>query len=195
MLNDIPDFHVANGQMPQDVMHVILEGVLPYEMKMMLKVFIFDKRYFGLKTLNARLSGFVYGRNESRTKPPKSFERKNIAGESSLSLSGEFCSILVATYKFFDDNFFIASQAWTFAAILPLIVGHMIPEDDLHWECYLLLLQIIQYSTAKVTSSSSSSYLAALVDQHHQMFVQCYPEARITPKMHYMVHFAQQICR
>ena len=71
----------------------------------------------------------------------------------------------------------------------------MVPEDDLHWECYLLLLQIIQYSTAKVISASSSVYLSALIDQHHQIFVQCYPGIKVTPKMHYMVHFPQQICR
>ena len=56
-----------------------------------------------------------------------------------------------------------ASQAWTFSTILPLVIGHMIPNDDLHWECYLLLLQIIQYSTAKVISLSSSVYLSALI--------------------------------
>ena len=44
----------------------------------------------------------------------------------------------------------LASQAWTLATILPMVIGHRIPEDDLHWDCYLLLLQIIQLSTAKV---------------------------------------------
>lgn len=41
--------------MPQDVMHVILEGILPFEIKLMLKVFIYDKKYFGLTLLNDRL--------------------------------------------------------------------------------------------------------------------------------------------
>lgn len=90
---------------------------------------------------------------------------------------------------------YIASQAWTFAIILPMIIGHKIPEEDPHWECYLLLLQIIQYSLAKVSSIPSSCYLAALIDQHHQIFLQCYPGVRILPKMHYMVHFSQQILR
>ena len=37
VLNDILHFHVANGQMPQDLMHVILEDVLPLEIKLMFK--------------------------------------------------------------------------------------------------------------------------------------------------------------
>ena len=69
-------------------MHVILEGILPLEIKMMLKTFIYEKHYFELITLNERLKSFVYGRSESRTKPPKPFERKNIFGDSSLGLSG-----------------------------------------------------------------------------------------------------------
>lgn len=36
VLNDIPDFW-AGGQMPQDVMHMLLEVVLEFEIKLMLK--------------------------------------------------------------------------------------------------------------------------------------------------------------
>ena len=89
----------------------------------------------------------------------------------------------------------LASQTWTFAIILPLLIGHKIPVDDLHWECYLLLLQILQYSTARVSSLSSSLYLTALISQHHQIFVTCYPGVKLIPKMHYLIHFPQQICR
>ena len=92
-------------------------------------------------------------------------------------------------------NVFIASQAWTFIIILPLIIGNEIPEDDINWECFLLLVQIIQYCTAQISSESSSLYLAALINQHHQMFVQCYPHICVLPKMHYMVHLPHQILR
>jgi len=79
---------VANGQMPQDLMHLLFEGVVPFEIKLMLKVFIYEKHNFDLDLLNCRLSSFVYGKNESRTKPPKEFDRRKITGDSSLGLSG-----------------------------------------------------------------------------------------------------------
>ena len=88
VLNKIPNFHVANGQMPQDLMHLLFEGVVPFEIKLMLKVFIYEKCYLDLDLLNSRLSSFVYGRSESRTKPPKEFVRRKITGDSSLGLSG-----------------------------------------------------------------------------------------------------------
>ena len=35
VLNQLDDFSVGNTQLPQDVMHILLEGVLPYTIKAM----------------------------------------------------------------------------------------------------------------------------------------------------------------
>ena len=35
-LNQIDNFHVTNSQLPQDVMHMLLEGMLPLETKLMI---------------------------------------------------------------------------------------------------------------------------------------------------------------
>lgn len=51
ILDEIPNFHVANGQMPQDIMHILFKGVVPFEIKLMLKVFIYEKHYFNLDLL------------------------------------------------------------------------------------------------------------------------------------------------
>ena len=71
---------------------------------------------------------------------------------------------------------------WTFATLLPLIIGDKNPLDDRLWECILLLLEITKYCTARVTSASAS-YVKALVDQHHKGFTQCYPDEKHTPKL------------
>ena len=84
---------------------------------------------------------------------------------------------------------------WTFASLLPLIIGDLVPEDEPHWECYLLLLQVVKHCTSRITSAMSSAIVAALVDQHHQSFKACYPGVMLTPKMHYMVHFPRQLLR
>jgi len=89
-LNKIEHFHVANSQLPQDLMHVLLEGALPMEIKLMLNAFIYEKKYFSLALLNNRIGSFTYGRTEARTKPPKQIEPKHITGEAKLPLSGEF---------------------------------------------------------------------------------------------------------
>ena len=88
-LNEIKYFHVANFQMPQDIMHVLLEGALPLETRLMLNVFIYDDGYFTLEHLNQRVKSFTYGRVEARTKPPKEFDKAHFTGpRAKLHLSG-----------------------------------------------------------------------------------------------------------
>ena len=87
-LNQIKHFHVASLQMPQDVMHVILEGVLPLETRLMLASFI-ENGYFTLDLLNQRVLNFTYGRVEAKTKPPKQLEKSHLMGpKGKLHLSG-----------------------------------------------------------------------------------------------------------
>ena len=81
-LNDIPGFHAANSQLPQDIMHVLLEGVVPLELKLMLYEFV-NKKYFDVEFLNSRIENFTYGKKEQRNKPPK-----GITLEGNIRLSG-----------------------------------------------------------------------------------------------------------
>lgn len=50
-------YHVADG-LPGDAMHDILEGLLQYEAKEMLKVFILEEKYFSINQLNERIRKF-----------------------------------------------------------------------------------------------------------------------------------------
>ena len=60
---------MANWQLPQDVMHVLLEGVVKQELQLLLQVFIYDKKLFTLSILNAQLESFGYGYSEVACKP------------------------------------------------------------------------------------------------------------------------------
>ena len=75
------------------------------------------------------------------------------------------------------------------------MIGDLIPQDNKKWECFLMLLDILQICTARISSVSQVGFLEALIHDHHQLFTQCYPSVSIIPKMHYMVHFPQQIIR
>jgi hypothetical protein len=47
--------------LPDDAMHDVLEGVLQYECKEMLKEFILKEKYLTLEQLNDRMTQFDYG--------------------------------------------------------------------------------------------------------------------------------------
>lgn len=90
---------------------------------------------------------------------------------------------------------FAAAQIWNFATYLPLLIGDKVPEEDSMWLCFLHLLEIVKYCTARVTSKAASEYVCALVEYHHQEFKKCYPSQPLIPKSHYMVHFPRLMLR
>jgi len=67
-LNGLQDFHVCSSQLPQDLMHIMLEGVVPYTMKVMIRSYTHVKGYFTLHDLNQRILHFRFSRSESKYK-------------------------------------------------------------------------------------------------------------------------------
>lgn len=67
-LNELDNFHVID-QVPQDIMHVLLEGVIPYELLLMLTSFVNDQKYFSVHLLNDRIASFAYSTHEGTNKP------------------------------------------------------------------------------------------------------------------------------
>jgi hypothetical protein len=52
-----------------DIMHDFLEGIVPYELKLILSSFIYDMKYFSLEVFNSRLASFDYGYCYRSNKP------------------------------------------------------------------------------------------------------------------------------
>ena len=67
-LNNSKYFHVVDG-LPSDIMHGILEGVLPLHFKVMLRKFIVEEKRFTINELNRRFQGFAFGTSDYRNKP------------------------------------------------------------------------------------------------------------------------------
>ena len=86
-----------------------------------------------------------------------------------------------------------ASQMWCLARLLPMFVGEHIEEDP-HWENFLLMLTIVDYCCAPLVSEDWAAYLRMLISDHHKEFTSLYP-FRVTPKMHYMVHYPDTMCK
>ena len=67
ILNELKYFHVIGG-LVLDVMHDILEGVLPKTVCEVL-LYCLNKKYFTLNQLNHILKNFNYGLREAKEKP------------------------------------------------------------------------------------------------------------------------------
>ena len=84
---------------------------------------------------------------------------------------------------------------WCLGRILPFLIGQLIPEEDIFWENYLTLLSIMDHVFAPITTANKADYMAMLVEDFLAEFCDLYPERRLIPKMHYMVHMASWLKR
>ena len=62
-------FHVCAGGLVPDVMHDLLEGVLQYEVKLMLQTFVRVDKYFTIEEFNTRLISMELGYMEAKDVP------------------------------------------------------------------------------------------------------------------------------
>ena len=80
---------------------------------------------------------------------------------------------------------------WCLAVLLPLIIGELVDSQDVHWECFCLLLTITNCVFAPVTTEDAAMFLKEKINEHHQLFSEIYPDSPIIPKQHYVVHLPE----
>ena len=93
LLNNSRYYHVIGG-LPGDAMHDILEGVLQYIVKELLKVFILENKFFRLDDLNDRLQKFDFGYHNDGNKPAPIQSKKLSSQDNSLKQHG-MCTTLI----------------------------------------------------------------------------------------------------
>lgn len=81
-----------------------------------------------------------------------------------------------------------ASQAWCLTRYFPLLVGDLVSEDCEQWGNFLDLLKIMEYAFAPVLTDDKTYYMGLLIEEFLSDFTRLYPERRLVPKMHYLVH-------
>ena len=84
---------------------------------------------------------------------------------------------------------------WCLGRLLPLLIGNDVPAEDQHWECFLLLMTIVDYVFAPVTCMDVLDHVKDLIETHHFLFKEVYCTSPVIPKMHYMIHIPQWIER
>lgn len=89
-----------------------------------------------------------------------------------------------------DPVFLAASETWSLCRLLPVMIGHLIPEDDDHW---LQLLDIMDIVCAPIVHKNTPAYLQVLVESNLSTFVTLYPANNVILKIHNLLHIARFI--
>ena len=84
-LSSLQYYHVCDFGLPPDVMHDLLEGYVPYKVKLMLRHFI-EEGLFTLEELNTRIRNFKFCYME--TKPTVIFPTTLSSRSTELNQSG-----------------------------------------------------------------------------------------------------------
>lgn len=121
-LNTLNYWHVTKN-FSVDCMHDIFEGWGSLELRLILRQFIFNDKFFTLSFLNGSLKSFSYGFCDMKNKPTTlTKEQINRPGGA----TGQS-----------------AAQIWCLIRILPLLIGNKIPADNNYWHLYFLILKIL----------------------------------------------------
>ena len=84
---------------------------------------------------------------------------------------------------------------WCLGRLLPLMIAVDIPLHDQHWECFLLMMTIVDYVFAPVTSSDLLDYIREVIETHHHLFKELHPTSSFIPKLHYIIHIPDWIAK
>lgn len=166
-LNKLQFYHVTDNVAP-DVMHDILEGVGGYEMKLVLNSLI-EQKLLTLEQLNYRLTSFDYGFCDGHNKPSaiKPQDLKNPDGALRQT----------------------ATQTWCLLRLLPLMIGDLVPEGNQHWELFLSLLSCMELMFSPELTEGAVIFLGYLIQEHHSLYLELYPDRHLKPKHHFMLHY------
>ena len=170
-LNNLSFYHVTDNVAP-DIMHDILEGVGPLEVKLILNTLI-EQKHVTLDQINYRLTSFDYGFCDKANKPSVISKNDLRNPEGAMRQS--------------------AAQMWCLIRLLPTMIGDLIPEGNKEWELLLLLLLCMEFIFSPSITVSATLYLAKIIEEHHSLFLELFPESHLRPKHHFMVHYPQAI--
>ena len=171
-LNSSAYFNIANNK-NYDIMHVYLEGILPYEVGALLYEYVEVRKLFSWVELNARIRRFYSGLQIEKGNTPCELNPiKNQADGISPKLA--------------------AVEMWSLFRFLPLIIGDLVPSDS-HWEFFLQLQTLTDYAFATSVSESMLSHFTYLYSDHMHLFKKLFPNLRVKPKQHFMSHFRSMV--
>ena len=170
-LNNLKFYHVTDNVAP-DVMHDILEGIGPYEVKLILNSLI-ENNHLTLDKLNYRITSFDYGFADKCNKPSviSKHDLRNIDGAMRQS----------------------ATQSWCLLRLLPLMVGDLVPHGCKEWHLLLLLLSCMELLFLPTLTQPAVQYLGKIIEEHHTLFLELFPHRHLRPKHHFMIHYPSAI--
>lgn len=170
VLNELQYYHVTNG-LPPDIAHDLFEGVIPEVVCEVVKWCV-SEGYFSLDYLNQRIKHFSYEGSDRTNKP-------------SIMPGNQYTLRVKQT----------ACQSWCLVRMLPLMVGHLVPEGCVKWVVLLKLLDVAEYCTTPEVTPALTAFLSELIQIFLQSYYSSFPNLTMKLKFHFLVHYPDMMLR
>ena len=174
ILNNLDTFHCITG-FPVDVTHDIFEsGVARCVTELVLNCLVREK-VISLKDVNESIGSFP-------------FHRVDANRPQFLSACGTKISMKQT-----------CNETWVFVRLLPLILLDLFTKTELDnalkrkWSILTTFIRLVQIIMADCVRECDIQKLQSLIKTWQTIFCREFPEQRLTPKFHYMVHYPSQI--
>jgi hypothetical protein len=135
-------FHTTTG-FPPDILHDLFEGIVPVELALCIQEMI-RLKYLTLEGLNRKIMLFQYENSDkvNRSRPiSKTFARKRSIGGNGHENS-------------------------TLLRLLPLMIGHTVPDGDGAWTILMDLKDIVELVLSPTFDDKSIDYLKTKIQDH-----------------------------
>ncbi|XP_066911641.1 uncharacterized protein [Clytia hemisphaerica] len=168
----LPNFNITT-QLPQDIMHILFEGTVQYELRLVLKELIYTQKAVSLDSVNGSISSHLYGYSEISSKPPPI--RDSVFENNAYKLKFE------------------ADQARLFLRLFPLLICPYVGFDNEYVKLIVDLIEICKILVSPVIGQQTITLLKERLPKHLQEFKRLFPDKNILPKHNYMLHFIHSI--
>lgn len=166
--NVLSSFHVCQAGLPPCIGHDMFEGVVQYDLPLFIRYFV-RKGWFSYDYLNIKIMALKYSARDLRNRPCK-------VSSKSDKLAGH------------------AMQNWTFLRLLPLYVGDkVIDPSDSVWQLSLELMELVDLLMAPKITYAQVAYLKVLIQTYIHNRKAFFPDVKLRPKHHYMLHYGDLI--
>ena len=163
----VSDFDICKSLL-QDPMHILYEGICHLELKCLLNEVVNVKQIFELSFLNKQIKCFDYCDIDKTDKP-------NVIE-----------NILINKYSQ------SSGQMSTLYQNLPLFLGEKL-KGNKFWKNFLRLLSIISLTFSYCYDDKTVEDMDKEIKSYLENFSKLYLHVRMTPKMHFLRHFPQQL--
>jgi hypothetical protein len=174
VLNCLKNFHCTKSNV-FDPMHDLLEGVVPFSLKCVLKHFIKQRKLFSVVQFNERVNNFRYGVIEKCNKPSPNFTMAMLNSKS----------------KKLKQK---SAQTWLLLRVFPFLMGNSLKSEDFK---YLELLSTLSKICAITFSPTLTDFhvceLDYLVRHYLTNFKKLFKEETMINKQHHLLHYAKNI--